>query len=136
MFDVRPFSPTIPATPMSYPSPYQPPQQQPYPNFDYYRPDLLAPARRASLLMFLVGGLTFVSSLCCAGVGSALPRLINERPEAFEELQRLPNMTPQIAQVLMFVLGGIAFLLGLAFIVLGVFVRRGGKGAIITSIVL
>jgi hypothetical protein len=121
---------------MSYPSPYQPPPQQSYPNFNFYQPDLLAPARKASMLMFLVGGLTLLSSLCCAGVGSALPRLMAERPEAFEEIQRIPNMTPELAQVFMFVLGGLAFVLGVAFLVLGAFVRRGGKGAITTAIVL
>jgi len=60
---------------MSYQSPYQPPQTN-YPNFDYYQPDALAPARRAGLLMYVMGALLILSSLCCGGVGAMLPQVI------------------------------------------------------------
>ena len=45
-----------------YPSPYSPPPQYPYPG--YYRPaDLLAPARRASWLMFALAAVMCVLTL-------------------------------------------------------------------------
>lgn len=121
---------------MSYPSPYQPPTPQPYPTFDYYQPDLLAPARRASVLMFVLGGLAVASALCCAGVGAMLPRMMGENPAAFAEFRRLPNVTPETMQAVLVVMSAVVLLVGVAYLVLGAFVRAGRRGAIITSIVL
>ena len=118
---------------MTYQSPYQPPTG--YSNFDYYQPDLLAPARRASLLMFILGGLALLSSLCCVGVGTMVPQLM-QQPEFAQRMQSIPNASPEMLRMAFIAMGSISILFAIAMIVLGVFVRRGGKGAIVTALVL
>ena len=121
-------------------SPYTP--QGPYtPPTNYaagydYGPDPLGPAKRAGILMYVLGGMTFVSSFCCVGAGVSLPKLMADQPEAFAELQQIPNASMGTIQVAMFVLAGLVFFVGLIMIVLGTFVRGGSKGAIITAMVL
>ena len=119
---------------MSYPSPYQPPTPQ-YSQYNYYQPDVLGPARRASVLMFVTGGLLIASSLCCGVFAAMLPQLM-QQPEFSAQMRTVPGVTQEQMQLGAMIGGGLAVVGGLVVIVLGVFVRRGSKGAAITSMVL
>ncbi len=120
----------------NYPSPYQPPVQQYY----GYPPDLGKPARRASVLMIILGTLTLLLGACMFGAAMVVP---ND--------QWLPEIQPQIAKIeaesgtsvmtLIKIAGGIVATPGLILIVLGLFVRRGGLvpavlGVVITALML
>ena len=117
------------------PAPYTPPSQYAA-GYDYYQNDPLAPARRAGMLMYLIGGVGLLSSFCCIGMGAMLPTLMAQQPEAFAEVQQIPQATPEFIQRSLFIFGGIIFIGGIGLILLGRFVRDGSKGAIITSMVL
>ncbi len=118
---------------MTYQSPYQPPSG--YSNFDYSQPDLLAPARRASLMMFILGGLALLSSFCCAGAGAMVPQLM-QQPDFAQRMQNVPGATPTLLRAVFIFMGVLSLAAAIAMVILGVFVRRGGKGSIVTSIVL
>ena len=115
--------------------PYTPPTQYAA-GYDYYQSDPLAPARRAGLLMYILGGIVLLSGFCCIGMGQALPKLMAEQPEAFVGLEQIPEATPQLLQRTLYIFSGIIFVGGVGMIVLGRFVRAASKGAIITSIVI
>src|SRR5688572_14332897 len=115
--------------------PYTPPTQYAA-GYDYYQTDPLAPARRAGMLMYLIGGIVLLSGFCCIGMGQALPRLIAQQPEAFVGLEQIPEATPEFMQRSLYIFSGVVFAGGIGLILLGRFVRAGSKGAIITSIVI
>ena len=124
-------------------SPYQPPSPQQYPTtFDYYQPagaaDVLGPAKRAAVMMFVVAGVTLLGAFCCAGFGAMLPQVLAQNPAAAADLQAQmpPGMTNEMLRVTMIVLAVLVLLLAVGLTVLGVFVRRGSKAAVIMSIVL
>jgi hypothetical protein len=106
------------------------------PGYDYGQGDVLAPAKRAGIMMYVLGGLVLASSACCVGAGVSLPRLMAERPEAFAELQEIPNASIGMIQISMYIMAGFVFVGGLVMIILGTFVRGGSKGAIITSLIV
>lgn len=123
-----------------YPSPYpQPPYPQPQIDFSYYAPqaDLLAPARRAAILQAILGGLLLLCGVC---VG-AIPWVVDVGEIIAQSGMTLPQMPPGVspeemvrgAYTLIGVVGG---LVGVALVVLSVFVRHGGRGPAVTSIVL
>lgn len=124
-----------------YQSPYTPPPQHPNDvggyDFNYYQPqrDLLAPAKRASTLLFILGALIVLPSFCCAGMGLALPAIMADQPAAFADLTA-SQMTPEFIQRTFVIAGVIGLFAGMMMIVLGRFVRRGSMGAAITAIVL
>jgi len=122
-----------------YPPPYsQPPVQQNYGyDFSYYQSqdDVLAPAKRASVLMFVLGGLVLLPSCCCGVVAFALPAMMAQQPGAFSDLSAA-GMTVETTQVMLGIGGGVALLMGVTMIVLGRFVRRGSMGAAVTASVL
>src|SRR4051812_13194090 len=118
---------------MTYPSPYQPPQG-PYPNFDYYQPDVLAAARRASILMFVLGALSMLGSFCCGGMGFLMPELM-KNPDFAARFQEV-GANEHMMRIGMIAIGALSFIFGLAFVVLGVFVRRGSKTATVIALVL
>jgi hypothetical protein len=119
---------------MSYPSPYQPPQPD-YQSFNYYQQDFLAPARRAAILMFVIGGLGVAGAFCCGGSVLLLPQLM-QTPEFAAQMERVPGATQDTMRLGMIVLAAMSFVAGLVFIILGAFVRRGSKGASIIAVVL
>src|SRR5438128_18031 len=124
---------------MSQQPSYQQPPYPPYPtSFDYYQPteDPLTPARRASMLMFFVGGMVLVGGFCCIGFGAALPNLLQQQPELAQQMSAMGNFPPNEIQTAMIVLGAMSLIVGIAMIVLGRFVCNGGLGAILTAIVL
>jgi hypothetical protein len=124
-------------------SPYQPPSPQQYPTtFDYYQPagqaDVLGPAKRAAIMMFVVAGLTLLGAFCCAGFGAMLPQVLAQNPSAQADIQAQmpPGMSMDMLRMTMIVLAVIVLLLAVGMTVLGVFVRKGSKAAIVMSIVL
>jgi hypothetical protein len=117
-----------------YPSPYTPPTPEPGYYGSYGYPDLLAPAKRASILMFVIGGLSSLCGVCVLGLGALVPMDQLNSPEMAEMQRKMAEVG--ISMRALFIVAGIVMLLpGLLFTVLGFFVRRGGRGAIITSIV-
>lgn len=126
-----------------YPSPYSPP---PYPPQGYvtaygYGPseDLFAPARRAGILMIVLGALTIVIGLCMGLGGAMLPQMMDQMPadqrQMFDQMQQ--QLPPSITLSGIFlVFACVMVVVGLLYIVLGLFTRRGGLGIVITSIVL
>jgi hypothetical protein len=125
-----------------YPSPYQPPTPQQYPTtFDYYQPagaaDVLGPNRRAAGMMFFVAALTLLGAFCCAGVGAMLPQMMAENPAAFADFQaQFPQIGADTLRVMMIVFAVLVLIVAVGLIVLGVFVRKGSKAAVIMSMVL
>ncbi len=106
------------------------------PNFDYYKPATQnTPARGASILMYVLGAIILLSGFCCAGMGVMIPQLMKQ-PEFARTIGSIPNATPEIMQIGLLIVGVLAAVAGIAFLVLGFFVGRGSRAAIIISIVL
>jgi small-conductance mechanosensitive channel len=119
-----------------YPSPYN----TPYPGNYGYDPaaGLLAPARRAAILMFILGGLSLACSVCLGSVLKLAPldQMIQERHFEIPDSANL-GMTPeQIMRIFIGVVAVLALVKAIVTIILAIFVRRGGIGSIVTSIVL
>lgn len=122
-----------------YPSPYSPPPVPPNGGYDfnYYQPqqDALAPARRASTMLYVLGGLILLPGFCCFAMGFALPAMMAQQPAVFSEV-RASGMPAETVQTTLMVAAGAALFVGVLMIVLGRFVRRGGMGAAVTASVL
>jgi hypothetical protein len=119
-----------------YSSPYQPPSPQPTGYYGYDpRSELLAPAKRASILMYILAGLSLCCGACIAGVSPFIPWEQMNAPE----LQEARNMLSQagVSMKVLFIAVGIIFMVpGLIYVILAFFVRKGGLASVITSIVL
>src|SRR5437762_1312479 len=104
-------------------SPYTPPGSpypSHYPNYYPQQSDPLAPARRASSLMYIIGGLVIAGGLCCVGFSPMVPKAIQEQPDAFRPLQAAnPMMTPQFIKTVVLVMGIVVVLVGGAMVALG-----------------
>jgi len=125
-----------------YPPPYSP-MQQPYGGYPAPPPpspqELLAPARRAGVLMIVVGVL-FVLFGLCMGVFSWMIRQpgFTSSPEfaqAQEHFRQAEIQSGMSVETMLLVSGIVPLALGALFGGLGFFVRGGGFGAIITGIV-
>lgn len=126
-----------------YPNPYQPPAGAP--GFNYYRPagpDPLAPARRASVLLFVLGGLAVLGGICAGLIAWVVPldQIINQAQSSLtpQQLSQLPpgmslEHLVRIGYTVLAVLG-VGF--GVLLLCLAPFVRGGGRGATITAIVV
>jgi hypothetical protein len=120
-----------------YPSPYSPPPQQQFPN--YYSPagpDPRGPARRASILMFVLGALGL---LCGVGMGLMAAVVTPQQFAATPQAAKIQQIEVQLGMPIQQLLGIVAAAVGipaLLFVILGFFVFRGGKVAMILSIVL
>lgn len=121
-----------------YPSPYNVPQQYSaaygYDPFTYY----LAPARRASVLMFILGGLGLACGLCIGVVIMIAPleQVIEQSGVDFSEFRQMGYAPEKVLRVMYGGMSIVATIFAIALIVLAAFVRRGGLGAIVTSLVL
>jgi len=105
-----------------YPSPYLPPGVQQY----YSAPvDPLRHAKRASLLMFIIGPLILLGGTCMLSV----PAIIRMAPPGAETDQMLQTIHEEThGHIELFSEGGaVAIVLGLGIVILGFFVRRGGS---------
>lgn len=121
-------------------SQYPPPPQGPQPpvNFNYYQPvaDPLAPARRASVMMFVLGGLAVLAGLCFAGIASQVTAdMFAGTPQAaqFEQIESQMGIS---LRTLFTIVGVVPLVIGVIFVGLGILVRQGGFGSIITALVL
>ena len=126
-----------------YPSPYQPPDPYAQQWAQYYGQtscdQALKPARRASVMMFIVGPLFLLCGTCTL-LGGLMPNDPEATTEAMSQLGRLfggmqmpaPEQLPSRAESL--VTGILQFLSALALLVLGVPVRRGGRQATVGAI--
>lgn len=118
-----------------YPFPYSPPPSGTE-HLQYYSPpaDPLGPAKRASILMFILGGMFMACGTCALGL-VALP-WDQVPPEQMQALDQLEIQLGIPAKTAFIILGVIALTPGILFLSLGFFVRRGGKGASITATIL
>jgi hypothetical protein len=126
-------------TPPNY---YQPSYYgQPPVDFSQYLPpgeaELLAPARRASILQGVLGGLML---LCCVGVGTAPwwsspAEIIAQSGVQMSELP--PGWTLEgMVKAVYGVAGACGSFLGLGLIALSLFVHRGGAAPAVASLIL
>ena len=122
-----------------YPSYPPPPYPQGPVDFSYYTPqaDLLAPARRAGILQMIVGSLLLLCGVC---VG-ALPWTLDIGDLFAQSGMAVPELPPgmsveQVFRILYTSIGAAGGLLGVALLVLAVYVRKGSMGAAITSIMI
>jgi hypothetical protein len=120
------------------PSPYSAPQPQPahyaYAQYDAY----FAPARRAGLLMFILGGIGMTCAFCMGIVAAVAPmeRLIAESGVVLPSSAET-GVSPETLMRLGYgIIAGGALLFSLLILILAVFVRRGSIGATITAIVI
>jgi hypothetical protein len=96
--------------------------------------DYLAPARRASVLMWVVGGLIVAAAVCCVGMGFILPRaqLPPETQAQFNQFQSESGFSITS----MFIVVGVMFLLaGVLTIVFGFVARGGTLGRVIAALI-
>jgi Na+-driven multidrug efflux pump len=123
--------------PQQGPSPYSPlPPQQPgyYYGTDPYD-ELLAPARRASTLMYVLGAFFVLSAFACGGFVFSVPwsDVVAQQPEFFAQH---PSMTPELARIQLLIIAAVSVIIGIVFLVVAYTTRSGGMGAIITGIAL
>jgi len=119
-----------------YPSPYSTPNPLGYP----YDPAaaILAPAKRAAILMFVLGGFGLLCGVCSGTFAAVGPidQFIKQSgvqlPSA-EELQMSPE---QLVKIIFATLAVLSLVQAILTIVLAIFVRRGAMAAIIISLVL
>jgi hypothetical protein len=127
-------------------SQYPPPDG---PTFDYARPSqppdaahpLLAPARRAAILMFVLGGLTAAFGLCFGAVGWVIPAnmLVGASGLDPSQLDKIESSGMPVSSFLHLVFtcaGVMALVVGVLLLVLGVKVRRGRRGATVGAMVV
>jgi hypothetical protein len=117
-----------------YPSPYSPP---PYPqNAGYYNPygfDPRGPAKRAGLLMIIVGAIATLFALCMVGVTQIL-RTTTLPPELAAQMHQMESNGVTAAAIFM-TMGVAFFIFAVLEIVLGLFVRTGNTVAIGLSLI-
>src|SRR3954471_16123973 len=115
-------------------SPYTPPGSPQPIHYGTYYPgppqDALAPARRAAMMTYIIGGLVIAMGACCVGFSALLPQMLQQQPQMASEMNQIPGFTPELGQKLLLGLGIAAALLGVGMLILGRFVRAGGTGAI------
>lgn len=120
--------------------PYNAPQPMPYGGYGYYQnplDTLLAPAKRASIFMFIMGGLMLPCGLLMGLVSFAdFSQLTGPQAAQLELLEDEFSKLGWSVKGFFQILGALFLVPGLILIVLGVMVRRGGMGSIITSIIL
>jgi hypothetical protein len=122
--------------------PYQPPSPTPY-GYGYYGQDplgaLLAPARRASLIMFIVGGLMLPCGVLMPYAAKHAPDPSQMTPQQAAQVQQaeqqLSAMGWSMSKAYAVMGTACVSVPGLILVVLGVVVRRGGIGGVVTSII-
>lgn len=120
-----------------YPSPYSPPPG-PYSQGGYgygWNPydQYLAPARRAGVLMIILGALAMTCGTCALGFSyTPTDQLPAEQQEAFRQMEEQVGMS---LMTYMRWAGAGLMVPGVAFVLIGVWVRRGTRAAIVTAMV-
>jgi hypothetical protein len=120
-----------PPSPYSYPMPYQTPAGYSYDPFGQH----LGPARRAGILMIILGALVAVYAACNAIAMFAVPadQLMRNNPMMTKEAAQI---SPDVLKTTGVIVSVLILLVGLAKIILGVFVRRNSGGAIVGGLIL
>jgi hypothetical protein len=119
-------------------SQYPDPSSYPYPpsyGYSAYGTDPQAPARRAGLMMVVLGILMLLGGACIFGFGWVYP-LDQLPPEQVQAIQKLESESGVPVQKVFIAMGVVLALPALLMLILGLFVRRGGMGSIVTSMVL
>src|SRR5215831_8133826 len=99
-----------------------------------YQADPLAPAKRASVLMIVMGSLFLMCGLCFTGFGFLYDRF---PPESRQQFQQLESQLHGLSFKTLFIVLGLSTLVpGALLVIMGVFVRGGGTVAVILSIIL
>lgn len=113
-----------------YPPPYTPPQM-PY----YAAPvDPLAPAKRASLMMFIVGPLIVLMGGCMLSMPPILR--ISPSPEVEQMRRQVEQELHAPLETVFTRYGAVMVVLGLVILTLAFFVRRAGRTSTVISCVL
>jgi len=94
--------------------------------------DPLAPAKRASIMMIVVGCLALVLGLC---VGFAAMMLTGPMEAQFSR-QMPPGISPQMVGLVLKVIFGVFLVVALVEVILGILIRSGKSTPIVISIVL
>jgi hypothetical protein len=125
---------------------YNPPPYQPPPGPLGYQPqpgyfDPLAPAKRAAVMCWVLGALGLLCGLCLNGIAFLAPldTLVEEARKNIppEQLKALGNMDlAQLVKIVYAGMGIVTLLIAIVLLIVGGFVRRGGRGAIITGLVI
>jgi hypothetical protein len=120
-----------------YPSPYSPPPYSPGFGNTPPGPDPLGPARRAAILLFVLGAFGMLLGLCFGPMVWVLPIDQAFAQSGVRPPENLPSgvtllQTLRIAYTVVLV---VMFLAGAMFTLLGFFVRRGSRRATITACV-
>jgi hypothetical protein len=133
-----------------FPAPYPPQQPQPHqtapytyggqPGYAFHTlgTDVLKPARRAALLMIVLGALVTLFGLCNAVTAMVMsPEMVAEQESAMKAAG-LPesNISAEAFRTMTVVMGALTLLVGVTFIVVGAFVRRGSRAATVTGLIV
>ena len=122
-----------------YPPPYQ---QPPYPNqgpFDFYRPaaNPLGPARRASVLMFILCGFGLLCGAFITLIGAIMtPQMIAEAPNNAQIHEFEAKLGGIPLRGMMIAMGVLCLLPSILYGILGFFVRSGKMVPLVISTVL
>lgn len=123
-----------------YPPPFQPPQGPL--GYAPYNPaaDVLRPARIASVMLWILGGLGTLCGVCVGAIPWVMPldRAVAEmraqlRPDQVQQFGNVDLV--QVTKIVFTGAGVLALLAGLLLIITAAFVRRGSRGAAITAMV-
>jgi hypothetical protein len=109
---------------------------QGYAAYDNPLDQLLRPARMASIVMFVVGGLVLLLG-GCLGAGGAM--MFSKDPQVQAELQKAlagSGVTLRQMQPAVLVMAVLSLLAGVALVVMGVIVRKGTMAPVVTAMVL
>jgi hypothetical protein len=120
-----------------YPSPYSPP---PYPQnagYSYPQPNALAPARRASTLMLVLGGLILLLGLLNTLTAAVTPAdMMLQREKTIMPASNEFTLSPALYRSMALVIGVATLITGIVFVGLALKVRRGSKNSTIAAIVV
>jgi len=97
--------------------------------------DGLGPARAAGVMLFVVGGLGILGSLCLAVVGAMFQQLMAQ-PDFARGFGEASDMSTEFAKIIFLILAGLGVLFSVIVIVLGAFVRKGGMASTIIALIL
>jgi hypothetical protein len=127
------YPPPYPGPP-AYPSPYAGPP------VGYYPPPPAAgtgAARRAGLLMFILGPMVLLLGGCFVCVAAALPTMAQQSPQQVDNLRAQMSLPSGFSmETFMAVAGVVVAVPGIVLLTLAAFVRRGRRWAVITSLVV
>jgi hypothetical protein len=120
-----------------YPSPYTPPPWQMNYGYNAQPQDLSRNSRRASTLMFILGGLILLLGSCNAISSLVVPAevALQRQREMFPTNSPMP-FSAETMKAISVGSAVVMMLVGAGLVSLGTGVRRGGRGSTVTALVL